>query len=378
MPELWELICRHTYRGTPGVVVDLSPSGASHGRAYGLIDGDFLKDGAAAGSGAVRCIKLDGRIAVPTQAAPWQSIEGLRAEVTLRRQPAISAFMIDGGSFHFYIRSDALAAWFVGGSPVQYAEIVSTFDPVGPQPYQVPVQQWVTLGFMYDGFDTMELSADGQVVARRNGAYASLLPLAPALSIGNSVSGGSFINGEIDEVKIWRLNPLRFDQEFSTRPRDGDTADCWRRFWQQIIQASRRHPDCAREIAAAIKAATDGVRREARAKGPETRNRLAATAREYQRLWRAGQLDSVEMTNVLVDLIDWLRLVGIDLATDPRLSTLSGSSCLKTILAEISPLDCDSQFTAMLRSICMHLDGPRPGRVKTGGAPKGEQDSAPE
>jgi hypothetical protein len=80
------------------------------------------------------------------------------------------------------------------------------------------------------------------------------------------------------------------------------------------------------------------------------------------------------MTNVLADLSDCLRLVGIDLTTDPRLFALSDSNCLKTILAEISPLDCDPQFTAMLRSICMHLERSSE-RINTAGASKMEQGS---
>ena len=57
MSSSWELICDNTYTGIPGVVVDRSPSGASYGQTLGLDDTDFLKDGAAAGSGAVRFYK---------------------------------------------------------------------------------------------------------------------------------------------------------------------------------------------------------------------------------------------------------------------------------------------------------------------------------
>ena len=58
--------------------------------------------------------------------------------MTLRRQPATTAFLLDGDTFEFHIRSGALVAWF-SSYPVQYAEIVSSFDAVGPQPYQIPV-----------------------------------------------------------------------------------------------------------------------------------------------------------------------------------------------------------------------------------------------
>ena len=175
MAELWELICHHTYGGIPGVVVDLiTASGASHGQVFGLDDGDFLADGVAPGSGSVRFYKQDGRIRVPTEAIPWQSIVGIKGEVTLRRQPSIG-FIIDSDAFQLHVRGNTLdmpVAWF-SSYPNQYSEISTVFDPIGPQPYRIPAGPWITLGFMHDGFGTMELYADGQVVARRDGVYGA-------------------------------------------------------------------------------------------------------------------------------------------------------------------------------------------------------------
>ena len=71
MSDSWELICDHTYTGIPGVVVDSSPSAASYGQSLGLDDTDFLKDGASAGSGAVRFYK-PGSVYVPVDKAPWR------------------------------------------------------------------------------------------------------------------------------------------------------------------------------------------------------------------------------------------------------------------------------------------------------------------
>ena len=232
MADLWELICHHTYGGLPGVVVDLSPRAASHGQAFGLDDGDFLTDGLGTGSGAVRFYKPDGRVRVPTEAIPWQSIVGVKAEVILRRQPSLG-FIIDSDAFQFHIRGNTLdtpVAWF-SSYPQQYSEISPAFDPVGPTPYRIPAGQWVTLGFMHDGFGTMELYADGQVVAQRSGVYGPVTaPGGAGLSIGNARTGGLFFNGEIDEVKIWRLNPRRIEDEFYSRPMDRETIECWKRF----------------------------------------------------------------------------------------------------------------------------------------------------
>ena len=358
MAELWELICHHTYGGIPGVVVDLSPRATSHGQVFGLDDGDFLADGLATGSGAVRFYKQDGRIRVPTEAIAWRSIVGVRGEVTLRRLPSIG-FIIDSDAFQFHIRGntfDIPVAWF-SSYPNQYAEISTAFDPVGPTPYRVPAGQWVTLGFMHDGFDTMELYADGQVVARRSGVYGPVnTPGGVGLSIGNALrSGGLSCNGEIDEVKIWRLNPRRVEDGFYSRPMDRETAECWRRFRRSIEDAFRRHPDCAKPTREAVKSAVDSFIRQANTQGPETQSRLQRAAKEYNRLWREGKVDSPEMVDVFLDLIGWLRIAGAAPQDNAALAALKKSPCWQLILGELKPLDCDRQFMTLLRAVADNL-----------------------
>ena len=89
------------------------------------------------------------------------------------------------------------------------------------------------------------------------------------LSIGNALhSGGLSFNGEIDDVKIWRLNPRRFDDEFYSRPMASETADCWKRLRREMDDAFRRHPDCAKQIGSAVKSTIEGLMRKAVAKGP--------------------------------------------------------------------------------------------------------------
>src|SRR5581483_8498990 len=241
MSDSWELICDHTYTGIPGVVVDRSPSAASPGQMIGLDDTDFLKDGASAGSGAVRFYK-PGSVHVPTEKAPWRALGAIKGEVTLRRQPAATAFLLDGDTFEFHIRSDALVAWF-SSYPLQYAEIVSSFDAIGPQPYQIPVGQWVTLRFMHDGVGRLELCADGAVIARKAGSYAPVdAPGTSGLNIGNTRTLGSPLNGEIDTVRIWRFNPRKLQDDFAGRPMDPKTEECWTHFWQEMQAAFARHP----------------------------------------------------------------------------------------------------------------------------------------
>jgi hypothetical protein len=309
------------------------------------------------GSGSVGFHKANGFIHVPTQAKAWQSIVGIRGEVTLRREPSTHGFMIGSDSFQFYVRSDMLNGWF-SSYPTHYAQVNSFWDPAGSGPYRLPVGRWVTVGFMHDGFGTMELYADGELVAQRNGVYHPVNPPGGAgLSIGNDMSGGVCLNGQIDQVKIWRLNPRQIHEDFLARDMDAETADCWKRFLKALEEALARDPDCARRIGAALKEAMDSLIRQALAMGPETRKRLEMSVQEYKRLWRVGKVDSAEMAKVFADLIAWLRLVGVPLETNPAIMELNNSECLKRILAELKPPDCDPQAMKLLQSIAASLAG---------------------
>jgi hypothetical protein len=220
---------------------------------------------------------------------------------------------------------------------------------------------------MHDGFGTMELYADGQVVARRTGVYAPVnAPGGTGLSIGNALhSGGLSCNGEIDEVKIWRLNPRRFDDEFYSRPMASETADCWKRLRREMDDAFRRHPDCAKQIGSAVKSTIEGLMRKAVAKGPGTQKRLEDFAQDYNRIWRTGAIDSPEMVTLFVDLIAWLRITGIEPDLSQAFGPLRDSECLKIILAELTPPDCDPQMAALLREVADNLDHRRRTRVTT-------------
>jgi hypothetical protein len=220
----------------------------------------------------------------------------------------------------------------------------------GFQEYLVPYGKWVTLGFIHNGFDTMELYADGQLIARRTnllGAVPSVGPLG--VCIGNEPEGNdTHWDGDIDEVKVWRVNPHAMDEEFFSRPVTDDVARCWARFFRSLAMALEQNPDCARQIQAAIRNALDRVRRTIIGKGPETRARYFRTSHDYLQLWRAGKLDSPQMAELCADWCAWLRLVGVSLRDDPALRVLLESDCLKKIVADCEPLNCDPQFCALV------------------------------
>jgi hypothetical protein len=360
MAEIWELICHHTYTGIPGVVVDLSPADASNGTIRGLDGSDFLSDGAKPGSGAVMFYK-EGSVFVPTDAAAWQLVNGVKCEVVLRyRGPSVGDDIadwqvLDSDSFKFHIRSGSPAAWF-STAPTQQTEVDALFDQVGPQPYNAPTGQWITLGFVHDGFATIELYADGQLIAQRSGTYTPVNPPGAAgLNIGNDRTLIRALDGEIDDVKIWRLNPHRFDQNFLARPLDNNTANCWKRFFQELEAALKQNPQCGAYLSSSLIGIIQNLYRQALAKGPETTAYLLNAANRYDQLWRKGDVGGADMAKLFTGLIAWLNLVGLSPESNSELAALVSSDCMKLLLAGINSPDCDPQAKSMLQSIVNSL-----------------------
>jgi hypothetical protein len=114
--------------------------------------------------------------------------------------------------------------------------------------------------------------------------------------------------------------------------------------------ALTRHPDCA-DLGRKLESVVDRLRRAIAAKGPETREQYIKTCREYARLWRAGKLDSPEMTKLVADWCTWMRLIGIAPGDDPELINILRSSCLKDLLSDGVSLDCDPQVMTLVNLI---------------------------
>ena len=68
--------------------------------------------------------------------------------------------------------------------------------------------------------------------------------------------------------------------------------------------------------------------------------------------------DAPDLQQVFGDLIAWMSLVGVHPERDSGLMALRDSTCLKTILGELSLLDCDPQAAAMLGAIVQRLGQP--------------------
>jgi hypothetical protein len=148
------------------------------------------------------------------------------------------------------------------------------------------------------------------------------------------------------------------EEEFRDRPMDPATAECWRRFQRELIAALGRHPECAKLLSLAIREAIDGMRRRVQAVGPKAQERLTTLQEKYQELWRKGKVGSPAMAQVFEEIIALLRSAGFDFDSDPRLCDLVNSGCLKRIIAELTPMDCDRQAAKLIRSIAASLGLP--------------------
>ncbi len=357
----FELICHHAYSGWNGLPVDLTDYD-SHGQAFGT---QFLPDGASQGSGAIRFLSLQSRIVVKKSPAS-ESLTGIKVEATVRRTKLlnrVSTLVAGHNSFSFYLVENQLRATFRGKSthPLSDSDgLDSEGDGVVSPRWTMPVGgRWLKLGFMHDGIDTMEMYVDEQLVARRSGLLASVPRAGPlGLCIGNEPEGNHacFLGGDIDEVKIWRLDPHIMDREFLGRPMGNGGADCWKRFFHSLSKALLKNPDCAHRVDALLKAMVDEVRRSIVAKGPETRDRYIKTCEKYLELWKAGKIDGPEMKKLIATWSQWLELVGFSFADAATVQALLNTDCLTKILKDLpyDALDCDPKFKAFLKLVIKH------------------------
>jgi hypothetical protein len=233
---------------------------------------------------------------------------------------------------------------------------VSSFnDTLGGFPVAMPTNTWMTLAFIHDGIDQMELYRDGELIARRRGITRGVPGVGSAgLSIGNNLAGGAPLRGDIDDIKVWRLDPHERERQFFARPMDEATADCWERYLLRIRSALAPTSKCA-----AFPAELEGFfRRTLRAifdSGPGAREQLLELRRRYDELWRRGTISGPEMRAVIKELHDLLVAAGLAIESDPEIKRLVQSECFSQISAEVGPFDCDPAYLALVQGAADEL-----------------------
>jgi hypothetical protein len=346
---MWELICHHTYKAN-GLPIDLSPYD-NNGQASPAAKTFWLADGVTIGSGAL-AFRESNRVYVPTQPV-WTKLGGLRIEVTARlagfdgplqrtliRAFDSFAFLIDQGQLH---------------GQVNDAMIMSFTDTIEPPEdrFSVPFGQWMTVGFLHDGIDTMELSANGKTIARKTKVNTVVPPVGPdGILIGADSTGWlSKLSLDIDEIKVWRINPQDVSRNFVDRFHDIATLDCWNEFIRSLRESLQKRPECAAELERRLGVALATLRRQVAAHGPEARARYIKMSEEYLQLWKTDQISGPAMMHLVKAWSTWMHELGIWPPNDPELLGFFQSECMKNVVSECKSLDCDSPVGTLIKMI---------------------------
>jgi hypothetical protein len=340
-----ELICDQTYTWD-GVPADKSPY-RNHGSAINT-DGAF--DGAEPGSGMIKFPHPNSRVRIGPGPA-WQRLIALKVEVLARVNPQaarLPVLVAGHGSFRFGLLEGALEARFDNATGTNnQVRSAEAFAPDRKR-HAVPANKWVKLGFYHDGFAKMRLFIDGELVGEAiiEGGIPPVQGLG--VSIGNDVAqDGLQFPGEIDEVRIWRLDPKAMKREFLGRPYTHKTARCWQKQFETILDWMKKNPEQLHSLAQQIGITENSFLRSLFLLPDSEQAKLRAVLVAFGDLWFEGKIAGPEMEKVLCHWIALLRALGID----PE-GGAAGTALLAAIAElKIDPSDllkCDPEVAAFL------------------------------
>jgi Concanavalin A-like lectin/glucanases superfamily len=340
-----ELICHQSYTWN-GVPADKSPY-RNHGSAFNT-DGSF--DGSEPGSGVIKFPHPDSRVRIANGPA-WEPLIALKIDVLARVDPHArrwSRLVAGHDSFQFGILEGALEAQFNNSTGNDnYVRSADAFAP-DHQYHPVPANKWVKLGFHHDGFARMRLFIDDVLVGEAivEGGIPPVQHLG--VSIGNNIDSDDLqFPGEIDELRIWRLDPKAMKREFLGRPYTHDEARCWQQHAEQVIDWMRKNPEQRSALARQIRAAQNSFIRALFLLPESDQAKLRALLSAFANLWFAGKIAGPEMEKVLCDWIALLRSLGLDPSSDPAHQNLTATlEALNSKTHDV--LECDPQIAAFL------------------------------
>jgi hypothetical protein len=318
-----ELICDQSYTWD-GVPADKSPY---HNDGFANhTDGSF--NGAQPGSGVITFPHPDSRVRIATGIA-WQPLIALEIEMLVRVDPMaqrMPVLVAGEGSFSFGLLEGALVGSFVNATGNH--NFVRSADQFAPDNiyHPVPANKWVRLGFQHDGFANMRLYIEGKVVGQT--IVEDSIPPVQGLgvSIGNDVNQDGFqFPGEIDELRIWRLDPKTPKRLLLNRPYTRRQANCWLHYWQSIRAWVTNNPEQNNSLVNQIRDAENTVMRSLLLLPDADQAKLRAAAAAFAALWHAGKIDGPEMAAALCDWIALLRGFGIEPSDDVAHAALVSS-----------------------------------------------------
>lgn len=302
------------------------------------------------GSGTIEFPHPNSRVLIPNGQA-WQPLIALQIEVLARVDPraARSPVLVAGhGSFRFALAEGALEAQFNNATGSH--NIVRSDAAFAPDhhDHRVPANKWVKLGLHHDGFAKMRLFIDGELVGEAvvEGGIPSVQGLG--VSIGNHIDQDTLqFPGEIEEVRIWRLDPKAMKRLVLGRPYTPKEAHCWEKHVAKTLDRLKQHPEQRRLLAHQLRSEQDFFLRALYLLPDSDQAKVRAVMAKFGALWFAGKIAGPEMEKVLCDWLSLLRALNLDPGSDPA------NNAPDAIVAELKIdgddlLQCDPKFAAFL------------------------------
>jgi hypothetical protein len=336
---VWELICHHRYCW--GTIAADRSVWRSDGQSFGV---QPLTDHIG-----LHFPGPQSRIVVP-RTEPWLSLTGIRVEIVTRLADT-EGWLIDGGdTFGLHLNRGLLIGSGFG------RDVINTLD----SPLAIPTEQWIRLTFEHNGFNAMALFINDALAATR--PVINAIPSAgpQGVVIGNGIGTTlGYLRGDIESVKVWRIDPRAMQREFLARPLDPAVAECWNKFLRSLRHALRNNPDCARSLADTLAGLTNGFERALAQKDQHDIDEFSKICDEYRKLWRAGLIDSARMQELAARLRAWLIAKGLFNPDDPALQKFIDDPCFQLILKQLSPLTCDPQLMVLLKAFAGNPQAPQ-------------------
>lgn len=344
-----ELICHHEYQW--GTIAADRSKWRSDGHAASVV--------ALPGGAGLHFPNAQSRIVIPRKPNDaWGSMRALRVEIVARRSPDGSVGHAGGGGT--LIHADQCFRVSFDGQHEIIMDMLGRSESFRFD--QMPAGNWISIYFMHDGVNQLHYGWSygldtglGSGMGTGSPFYVpgQIPPVGPdGVMIGNRIGApGGFLNGSIQSLKIWRLDPDTMIKTFLGRPFTPSQLDCWIKFTKKIDEVFAQNPKCAAWLVGTIGQIKSGFLQKLSQKTPEKAAEFKAMCDEYQKLWAAGKVGSPEMKDLVKRLRDWLKDENLFSADDPDLQGTLSNPCLKSLTEAIGGLDCDPQFKALLNAI---------------------------
>jgi hypothetical protein len=269
----------------------------------------------------------------------------VKVEVVCICDESTGGTLIDGPGFSFEIHDGVMTSSFQvvggggGGQTTLHREA------------RVPVGEWATVEWMWDGFGSSSFWLNGEVVLQGGASPLASDQRSVWIGVGEWAPNQfrSEFTGRIDDVKVWRLNPRRVDDEFTDRPVDNAVRDCWKQWGRDFVKLMEADPDCAETMMQLMLKAMASSFHEVLSAGEPLRTQLMEAAQRYRQLWGEGRLD--EIPAVLADFLAAVRRAGVDPIGTSEFDDFRQNPCVLKIFDQIPVPDCDRDFVDMINGV---------------------------